>query len=163
MLYCEFCEISKNTFFTEYLWTTASEFITEMLIFRSSRSQMFFKISVLKNFAILEPLSNNKAFFTEHQQWLLLNFCGRKLFLRLNIVFIADNHTGSEAATRGVLLRKDVLRSFSKLTGKHKCQRLWHRCFPVNFTIFQKTHFLQSTCGQLLLPVFVLDSFENTS
>ena len=21
---CEFCEISKNTFFTEYLWTTAS-------------------------------------------------------------------------------------------------------------------------------------------
>ena len=22
---CEFCEISKNTFFTEYVWTTASE------------------------------------------------------------------------------------------------------------------------------------------
>ena len=22
---CEFCEISKNTFFTEHLWTTASE------------------------------------------------------------------------------------------------------------------------------------------
>ena len=23
---CEFCEISKNTFFTDYLWTTASFF-----------------------------------------------------------------------------------------------------------------------------------------
>ena len=43
-----------KTFFTEDIWTTASEFVTEMLIFRTSRSQMFFKISV-----ILEPLSNN--------------------------------------------------------------------------------------------------------
>ena len=24
VLFCEFCEISKNTFFTEHLWTTAS-------------------------------------------------------------------------------------------------------------------------------------------
>ena len=24
-VFCEFCEISKNTFFTEHLWTTASE------------------------------------------------------------------------------------------------------------------------------------------
>ena len=62
MFYCEFCKISKNTFFTEDLWATASEFVTEMLIFTSSRSQMFFKISVLKNFAvIMEPLSNNKV------------------------------------------------------------------------------------------------------
>ena len=57
---CEYCEISKNTLFTENLWTTASKFVTEMLIFRSSRSQMLFKIGALKNFAIWEPLSNNK-------------------------------------------------------------------------------------------------------
>ena len=25
MFSCEFCEIFKNTFFTEHLWTTASE------------------------------------------------------------------------------------------------------------------------------------------
>ena len=25
MFFCEFCEISKNTFFTEHLWATASE------------------------------------------------------------------------------------------------------------------------------------------
>ena len=37
------------------------KFVTEMLIFRSSRSQMFFKISVLKNFAILEPFFNKVA------------------------------------------------------------------------------------------------------
>ena len=26
VFYCEFCETSKNTFFTEYLWATASDF-----------------------------------------------------------------------------------------------------------------------------------------
>ena len=41
------------------------------------------------------------------------------------MVFIADNRTGSEAATRGVLLRKGVLRNLAKLTGKHKCQSLF--------------------------------------
>ena len=61
MFYCEFCKISKNTFFIEDLWATASEFVTEMLIFTSSRSQILFKISVLENFAvIMESLSDNK-------------------------------------------------------------------------------------------------------
>ena len=30
-----------------------------------------------------------------------------------------------EAATRGVLVRKGVLRNFTKLTGKHLCQSLF--------------------------------------
>ena len=46
--YCELCKISKKTFFTEDLWAAASEFVTDMLIFTSSRSQMFFKIAFLK-------------------------------------------------------------------------------------------------------------------
>ena len=28
MLSCEFCEISKNTFFTEHLWASASVFLS---------------------------------------------------------------------------------------------------------------------------------------
>ena len=60
--FVNFAKFAKNTFFTADLWATASEFFTEMLIFTSSRSQMFFKISVLKNFAIImEPLSDNKV------------------------------------------------------------------------------------------------------
>ena len=42
-------------------------------------------------------------------------------------------------------------------------KRLWHWCFPVNFAKFLRTPFLQNTYERLLLPVFVLDSFENTS
>ena len=172
MCYWEFCEISKNTFFTEHLWTTSSKFIAEMLIFRSSGSQMFFKISVLKNFAILEPLSN-KPSFTNTYGGCFWIFVAAIPFLKLNMVFIADNGTGLEGATRGVLLRKGVLRSFAKLTGKHKChslffnkvtglrlvtllkKRLWHRCYPVNLAKFPRTPFLQNTYGWLLLPVLV--------
>ena len=60
-----------------------------------------------------------------------------------------------------VFCKKDVLRNFGKFTGKHLlCQslyynkvadqscnfikyRLWHRCFPVNFIKFLRTHFFR--------------------
>ena len=96
-------------------------------------------------------------------------FVAANIFLPLNMVVIADNRTGSEAATRGVILRKGVLGNSSKFSGKHKCQslffnkvaglrpatllkkRLWHRCFPVNFAKFLRTRFLQNTYGWVLL------------
>ena len=40
---CEFYEISKNTFFTEHLWTTAS-----VWCFRTSRLWIFYKTGVLE-------------------------------------------------------------------------------------------------------------------
>ena len=68
-------------------------------------------------------------------------------------------------------VKKDVLRNFTKLTGKYMCQglffnkvaglspatllkkRLWYRCFSVNFAKFLKTLFLHNTPGLLLLHV----------
>ena len=62
--------------------------------------------------------------------------------------------------------KKNVLKNFTKFTGKHFSQfsfviflniqpllnkRLWHRCFLVNFAKFLRTTFLQNTSGQLLL------------
>ena len=97
VFYCEFFEISKNTFFTEDLWATASKSVSEMLIFRGSSSTMFFKVSVLKNVIILEPLFNNKV-----ADLLLQNtsggcfkvFVAANTFLQVNMVFIADSRTG---------------------------------------------------------------------
>ena len=58
----------------------------------------------------------------------------------------------SKETTRKCSVRKDVLRNFANLTRKHLCQnlffnkvagmsltnllkkKLWHRCFPVNFS-----------------------------
>ena len=68
-------------------------------------------------------------------------------------------------------MKKGVLRSFIKFTGKYLCQslffnkvaglravtllkkRLWHRCFPVNSAKFLRTTFLQNTSGRLLLVI----------
>ena len=64
---------------------------------------------------------------------------------------------------------KGVLRNFIKFTGKHLCQslffnkvaglrwatllknKLWHRCFPVNFAKFLRTPFLTEHLWLLLL------------
>ena len=53
---------------------------------------------------------------------------------------------------------KGALRNFAKFTGKHLCQRLWHRCFPVNFAKFLRTPFLQNTSDRLLLEQFLLEN-----
>ena len=37
---CEFCEISKNTFFTEHLWATASRFMDNAL---STDSESYYR------------------------------------------------------------------------------------------------------------------------
>ena len=106
-----------------------------MLIFRSSHLQLFFKISVLKNFAILEPLSSNKfadLLLQNTYGSCFLIFVAGNTFLQLNMVFIADSHTGSvldsfkntgqvsEAASETVL-QKGVLRKFANFTGKRVC------------------------------------------
>ena len=51
--------------------------------------------------------------------------------------------------------KKGAFRNFEKFIGKHSGtgllpatllkKRLWHRCFPVNFAKFLRTHFLQKT------------------
>ena len=63
-----------------------------------------------------------------------------------------------------VLCKKDVLKNFTKFTGKHLCRSLLrpaalfkkrhrHRCFPVNFTKFLRTSFFIERLWWLLLEV----------
>ena len=74
-------------------------------------------------------------------------------------------------------LTKRVLRNLAKFTGKHLCQslffnkvaglrpatllkkRLWHRCFPVNFTKFLRTTFFIEHVWWLLLYISVNDMY----
>ena len=85
-------KVKKNKKYQES--SPYSEFVTEMLILRSKRSQMFFEIGVLKNFAKLEPLFNKDTGF------LLQNTYGGCFWIftvantfQLNLVFIVDNRT----------------------------------------------------------------------
>ena len=71
----------------------------------------------------------------------------------------------AEAATRGAVCKKGILRNFAKFTGKHLCQsplfnkvaglrdaplfkkRPWHKCFPVNLVKFLRTPFFTEHLG----------------
>ena len=50
-----------------------------------------------------------------------------------------------------VFYKKGALRSFAKFTGKHLCQSLWHRCFPVNFAKILWALSLQNISGGCFL------------
>ena len=68
-------------------------------------------------------------------------------------------------------VKKGALRNVAKFTGKYlsqsllfnktaggackfvKKERLWHRCFLVNFAKFLRTPFSQNTSGRLLLSI----------
>ena len=81
-----------------------------------------------------------------------------------NLILFRSSH-------RSCSVKKGVLGSFTKFTGKQLCQSLifnkvaglspatflkkrpWHRCFPVSFAKFLRTPFLQNTSGRLLLFV----------
>ena len=56
-------------------------------------------------------------------------------------------------------VRKGVLRNFTKITGKHLCQRLWLSCFPVNFAKFLRMPVLHNTYGRLLLSMSTKRSY----
>ena len=75
--------------------------------------------------------------FTEHLQWLLLDFRRSKYFFQLNLVFIADSHTSfcsellwkHELNVRGChwnfFVKKCVFRNFARFTGKQLCWSLF--------------------------------------
>ena len=75
-------------------------------------------------------------------------------------------------------VREGVLRDFTKFTKKHLRRslsfnkvasvrpatlfkkRLWHRCFPVNYSKFLRTPFLQNTSGRLLPEAATRDALK---
>ena len=117
-------------------------FVTEILIFRSSHSQMFFKISVT-----LEPLPNNKV-----ADLLLPNtyggcfwiFVAANTFLQLNMVFIADSRScfcsgllwkhelNFKKQPLKLFCKKGVLIKFANFTGK----RLYWSLFLIELRTF---------------------------
>ena len=95
------------------------------------------------------------------------------VFLRhISIPTSSINSLSFRSSCPEVLREEGVLRNFSKFTGKHLCQslffnkvaglrpatllkkKLWHSCFPLNFTKFLRAPFLQNWL-LLFLPFFL--------
>ena len=76
--------------------SVSGKFVTDVLIFRSSCSQMFSKRGILKNFSILEPLFDKlscRPSFTEHLRWLLLDFRDSKHFFSAELgIYWTQSH-----------------------------------------------------------------------
>ena len=53
-------------------------------------------------------------------------------------------------------VRKQITEMISAYFATLLKERLWHRCFPVNFTKFLRISFLQNTSGRLLLHLLNL-------
>ena len=104
-------------------------------IFRNSRLQMFFKISALKNFAILRiKRDSNTGIFCKKQPDgvnILIDFFHRTLitsyFCPVNIAkFLRTAFLYTSRSSRLQMFFKiGVLKSFANFTGKHLCWSLF--------------------------------------
>ena len=84
---------------------------------------------------------------------------------------LSSFHTLLRSSRPEVFCKKGVLKNFEKFTGKHLChslffnkvaglrpatllkKKLWHRCFPVNFSKFLRTSFVREHLRWLLQVV----------
>ena len=119
---------------------------------------MFFKIGVLKNFAILEPLFNKAAGLLLQNTYggCFQIFAATNPFFQQNIVFIADirHDFCSRLLQQPLELFRKIRCSqkFGKFYSKTPAlkaynpikNRLQHRCFPVEFMKFLRTSNLKS-------------------
>ena len=98
------------------------------------------------------------SFYSAVETWLLVQ-CFIVLYLWAVIGFVSNRllryHIQKQPPE--LLCKKCVLRNFAIFTGKQACnfikKETRHRCFPVNFTKFLRTPFLQNTSGRLLLKI----------
>ena len=74
-----------------------------------------------------------------------------------DIVGYRINDSIARSSRSEVICKKGFLKIFAKFTGKHLYQsfflkkRLWHRCFPVNFSKFLRTPVLTEHLRWLFL------------
>ena len=101
-------------------------------IFRSSRLQMFFKISALQNFAILrikrasntgisckkEPDGVNILIDFFHRTLITSYFCLVNIAKFLRTAFLKNTYRGSRLQ---MFFKIGTLKSFANFTGKHLC------------------------------------------
>ena len=124
-----------------------------------------FKI-VAENKCWMHAVEYNRSIFDELELELIakvkVKTCGN---LKTPIWYFDDGRSSRP----DVFCKKDVLRDFTKSTGKHLCQslffnkvaglrpatllkkRLWYRCFLVNFVKFLRTLFFSEHLRWLLL------------
>ena len=115
--------------------------MTELLIFRTNRSPMFFKIGVLKNFTTFSGKTLGwllQASFYRAPAVVPSGFSRQKILFFSNLLFMADSHIRfclellwkhelnlKSSNWKSFVKEKGVLRNFANFTGKHLCWSLF--------------------------------------
>ena len=109
------------------------KFVTEVLIFRSRRSQMFFKICALKYFAIFTGKNlrwSLHPFFCRTPTLAASGFSRQQILFQLNLVFTADSNScfcsellwkhelNVRSSHRNSSIKKGVFRHFASFIGR---------------------------------------------
>ena len=164
MFFCEFCEISKNTSFTEHLQSTASYCSSVYFVSNNMRFYYFTPEGWIIEHYILHDIL---------VKYLVLHCrCFYCFFIQPQLeCFSKVRNKQYKSSHQRCSVKKSVLRIFAKFT-RNTCARvsffnkveglrpatlikekLCYRCFLVNFAKFLRTPFMQITFGRLLLAV----------
>ena len=76
--------------------------------------------------------------------------------------FVSHQYLNHKKRHPNVFYNKVILKNFAKFIEKDLCwslliKRLWHRCFPVNFTKYLRAHFYKRPPGKCLLGITIKD------
>ena len=109
VFFCEFCEISKNRFFTEHLWATASEHSSALLF----RYFPFFLLCYIK--------PNTSAFIFVKQRSTTVLQTGVSKYSNKSrwMIYLFTNYGNNHWCCS---VQNDVLKNFTGFTEKYLCQ-----------------------------------------
>ena len=152
MFSCGFCEIFKNLFFKEHFRTNASGFFLSFHCFLSPSELIETSFLYILNmfyegfWTWWTNIMNLKDFLGKGFKAFLGNITvNLAVFCWLINIYMLYTYWIWEAVTRRCSVKKG-LRPATSLK-----ERLWHRCFPVNFAKFLRTPFLTEHLRWLLL------------
>ena len=104
MFSCEFCDISKNTFFTEHLWATASAQI--------------YPEKIVNYFSVKSCLRTVVQHYTGK---FLVKFWLRHIKATLHMVFSCEKMTISRSSRSQMFFKIGTFANCAIFTGKHLC------------------------------------------
>ena len=153
MFSCEFCEISNNTLVTEHLWWLLLSLVISSLIRENSLygggtwyisllGCSLYRLSCLRAhwLLLILPQALMTHFIVRGILHLQISiFCGSsKFFIKMSFKLLLS--IVSKCFVNDHIKRKEE-------------KRLWHRCFPVNFTKFLRTSIVTEHLWWLLLSL----------
>ena len=144
MFSCDFCEISKNTFSTQHLWTTASILtwnLKSQESYLNSHGDTYFFRNVFKQTSVLSRYHNYKNNTSSRLKFLNQLFhslLGLNIDFRNVFIFVFEINKHLQVQKLVSLLKKHIFATEYKVSVNHAKQNEWAK-IPRGFITFYRT------------------------